>query len=169
MPEKEKKPEIVYVDSPSHDAMIEEYTNEQVLTSYIKVKGQPDLERYGVDFFCPKVAEDLSNVSDVNQALAARYDCDINCIIAAGIRQFTTRPNYPAVTHDDEDNVKDNFHQEMQTLADGYQAGRRTAAGPTQKAKAQRLDKIQKTAADMDMDLEKMIAAAKAAQEAGLV
>ena len=110
-------------------------------------------EKFEVYFLVP--------VSD--QECQVRYDCKLEYLIEAGVRQLATRVDYPSVGFDFETDttdkiiaetgeLKDGGHEAMQELADGYKVGAKRVAGTTQKKKAAELDAVRKGAEEVDMD-----------------
>lgn len=95
-----------------------------------------------------------------------RYGCSIMDIVAFGVRNLATKPNYKLVGFDKNGNLKPDGHEEMQKLADGYQPGRRIAMGTSQKAIVQNVKKAEK---ELDMTHDQMIAKLKELKEQGLL
>ncbi len=87
--------------------------------------------KYTIWWLIPKTDEEAQE----------RYGCDLADLVANGVRQLSTRPNYKLVGFTEDGELKENGHEEMQTLADGYKPGRR-AIGTGQKKKAQTLDSL---------------------------
>lgn len=134
--EKSTKREIVY-----HPPVVD-YDNKVQLTTAIGFGRKPD-EKYEIVWDVPKNDEDCK----------ARYDCELKTLIEAGVRQFSTRPNYQDVGFDENGVLKPDGHLEMQKLADGYKVGQRQV-GVSQKATVQ---KVKKAEAELDMSLDDMV------------
>lgn len=147
MPQEEKK-EIVY-----HPA-VRAFDNKTTLITNVGFTAKAD-ERFEILWMVPTTDEEAKD----------RYSCDLATLITAGIRQFSTRPNYKDVGFEEDGELKPNGHQAMQDLADGYEVGQR-AAGPSQKIMAQ---KAKKAEAELDMTMEEMIETFKRLKEDGLI
>lgn len=136
MSEKEKAREIVY------HAPVVDFDNKVQLTTAIGYGRKPD-EKYEI----------VWDVPETDEACKERYDCDLKTLIEAGVRQFSTRPNYQDVGFDDNGVLKPDGHLEMQKLADGYKVGQRQV-GVGQKAT---VAKVKKAEAELDMSLDDMV------------
>ena len=99
-------------------------------------------DRYEIYFLVPTTDEEAG----------ARYDCNLGYLIEAGVRQIATRVDFPSVGFDEDGDLKAGGHAAMQVLADGYRVGAKRVAGVTVKKKAAKLDEIQKSADDVDMN-----------------
>ena len=132
------KKEITYHANTDASELIP--SDKRLVTNIGSHRGAED--RYEIYFLVPQNDEEAQ----------ARYDCTLAYLIEAGIRQLTTRVDYPSVGFDDNGNLKEAGHEAMQVLADGYKVGAKRVAGVTQKKKAAELDQIQKNAEDVDMD-----------------
>ena len=86
-------------------------------------------------------------------------------MIQAGVRQFSTRPDYKTVGFEDDGTLKDNGHEAMQDLADGYKVGARVV-GVSQKAT---VAKVKKAEAELGMSFDEMAAKMAEMKEAGLL
>ena len=71
----------------------------------------------------------------------ARYGCSLEKIISAGVRGFSTRPDYPAVMFNGDGTLKPGGHEAGQELADGYRPGARVL-GESIKKKASAADEL---------------------------
>lgn len=104
----------------------------------------------------------------------ARYGCALSEAIAAGVRKWTTSPDYYQAGYIGETidgkfipkERKANAQEEMQGLADVYQPGRKAAVGETVKSKAKKLDEINSKLAETGKSAEDIL---KMAQEMGLL
>jgi hypothetical protein len=121
----EKKKEIQY------HAPVVGFDNEHSVVTSIGFTAKAE-EKFQIVWPVPTSDEDCQE----------RYDCSLDTLIAAGVRQLSTRPDYKTVGFDDDGFLKDGGHEAMQTLADGYKVGARRVGGPTQKAKAADMDEI---------------------------
>lgn len=166
---KAEKKEFEYIPA------IREFDNQRTMITNIRNPLNKD------QFF--EILWDVPQMADGVEAAEAqckeRYDCDLQTLIEAGIRNFTTRPDYLAVgfefAQDEKGNdirkqpvaLKSNGHEEMQTLADGFQPGRTQRTGESVKAKAAKADQMDKKLAEYGVtDLEVILARAK---EMGLI
>lgn len=134
--EKSTKREIVY------HAPVVDYNNKTQLTTAIGFGRKPD-EKYEIVWDVPATDEECKE----------RYDCELKTLIEAGVRQFSTRPNYQDVGFNEDGTLKPDGHEEMQKLADGYKVGQRQV-GVSQKATVQ---KVKKAEAELDMSLDDMV------------
>lgn len=107
----------------------------------------------------------LWGVPTTDEECQKRYDCSLAVLIEAGIRQFSTRPNYKDVGFEEDGTLKPEGHEAMQVLADGYQVGQRTT-GVTLKVMAQ---KAKAAEAELGMTMEEMVATMKSLKEQGLL
>jgi len=100
-----------------------------------------------------------------------RYDCTIQDLVEAGIRQLSTRPNYKEAgffTDKDKENygeLRPGGHEAMQELADSYKIGVRKA-GVSQKATVK---KVKTAEAELDMSFDDMVKKLAELKEQGLV
>ena len=114
--------------------------HKRLVTNIGAFRGAED--RFEIYFLIPETDEECQT----------RYDCDLAYLLSAGIRQLTTRVDYPSVGFEEETGeLKEDGHEAMQTLADGYRVGAKRV-GTSVKKKAAKLDSIQKEAQDLDMD-----------------
>lgn len=115
--------------------------------------------------------EILWSIPESDEECQERYDCSLAVLIQAGIRQFSTRPDYKDsgfFTDPDKANyggLKEDGHEAMQTLADGYKVGARVV-GVSQKAVVQ---KVKQAEAELGMSHDEMVSKLKEMQEAGLL
>jgi len=161
-----KKKEINY-----HAPTVEFDNNNSIVTNIGFTAGS--LEKYQIVFPIP---QDDAECKD-------RYDCELKDLIAAGVRQLSTRPDYKGVgfycegekdaegieidkSHPMFGELKPDGHEAMQTLADGYKVGQRASGGPSQKVMAQ---KAKKAESELGMTMEEMVAKMKALKDQGLV
>jgi len=86
-------------------------------------------------------------------------------LIQAGVRQFSTRPDYKTDGFEDDGTLKDGGHEAMQELADGYKVGARVV-GVSQKVLAQKAKKAEET---LGMSIEEMMAKMLEMKEAGML
>lgn len=166
---KVEKKEFEYVPA------IREFDNQRTMITNIRNPLNKD------QFF--EILWDVPQMADGVEAAEAqckeRYDCDLQTLIEAGIRNFTTRPDYLGVgfefAKDEKGNdirkqplsLKPNGHEEMQILADGFQPGRTQRTGESVKAKAAKADAMDKKLAEAGVqNLDDLLAKAK---EMGLV
>lgn len=162
----ESKREIDY------HAPVREFDNKTHLVTNIGFTAKSD-EKYQVIWLIPKTDEECQK----------RYDSPLSALVEAGVRQLSTRPDYKSVgfyTEDDKDSagikikksdplygeLKPEGHEAMQTLADGYEMGKRSAAGPNQKIMAK---KAKDAESELGMTMEQMVAKMKALKEQGLL
>lgn len=150
MSENDEKREIEY-----HAPVIENFNNKDYLVTNIGFTAKAD-EKYQIAWLIPKTDEEAKT----------RYDCTLADLVEAGIRQFSTRPNYKDVGFDEDGNLLPEGHSLMQALADTYQVGQRATGGASQKVMAQ---KAKKAEAELDMTLDEMVAKMKALKEQGLL
>lgn len=132
----ETKREIVY------EPAIREFDNTKNLITNIGFTAKSDV-KYEILWPIPETDEEAKD----------RYDCTLNDLVRAGIRQLSTRPNYKLVGFEDDGTLKDDGHEAMQALADNYKVGQRVV-GQSQKATVQ---KVKKAESDLGMDLDTMV------------
>lgn len=108
-------------------------------------------DKYEIYFVIPETDEEAK----------ARYDCTLKDLVEMGVRKISTSPDYPSVMFNDDGSLKPHGHENGQALADNYRVGRKSA-GPTQKAKAAKLDALEAAAEAAGINLEEFIAKAKA-------
>lgn len=130
-----------------------EFDNNKSLITNIGFTAKSD-EKYQIVWLIPETDEEAKE----------RYDCTLKDLVEAGIRQFSTRPNYKDVGFEDTGELKPEGHLAMQTLADGYKVGQRATAGASQKVMAQ---KAKKAEAELGMTMEEMVEKMKALKESG--
>ncbi|MBA7692949.1 hypothetical protein ES703_101523 [subsurface metagenome] len=136
----DKKAEIEY------HAPVREFDNQTHLVTNIGFTAKA-MERYQIIWPIPSTEEECK----------ARYDCPLSALIEAGIRQFSTRPDYKFVGFEEDGTLKPEGHVAMQTLADGYEVGKRTA-GPTQKIMAAKAKQAEE---ELGMTHDQMVATLK--------
>lgn len=139
----------------NYHAPVYEFDNKKTVVTNVGFTAGA-VEKYQIAWLVPKTDEEAKE----------RYDCTLNDLVAAGVRQFSTRPDYKTVGFDDDGNLKPEGHEAMQSLADGYKFGARASGGPTQKVMAQ---KAKSAESELDMSLEEMVAKMKELKEQGLV
>lgn len=144
----EEKREIDY------HAPIREFDNTKNIVTNIGFKGNSD-EKYQI----------LWPIPESDAECQERYDCKLAVLIQAGVRQFSTRPDYKTVGFEDNGELKDGGHDAMQELADGYKVGARVV-GVSQKAMVQ---KVKKAEAELGMSFDELVAKSKEMKEAGLL
>jgi len=133
----EEKREIVY-----HPA-IREFDNTANLITNIGWTAKAD-EKYEILWPIPSTDEECK----------ARYDCSLDVLIQAGVRQFSTRPDYKTVGFDDAGDLKPAGHEAMQELADGYKVGARVVGVSQKKIVAE----VKAAEADLGMTHAEMVA-----------
>jgi hypothetical protein len=143
--EQTKKPEHIYIPA------VREFDNQRTMITNIR-NPLNKLEFFEVLWDVPQMAD---GVEAAEAACQERYGCNLQTVIEAGIRNFTTRPDYLSVgfefEKDEKGNdirkqplaMKPNGHEEMQTLADGFQPGRPQRVGESVKAKAAKADAME--------------------------
>ena len=144
----DKKAEINY------HAPVREFDNKTHLVTNIGFTAKAE-ERYQIIWPIPSTDEECQK----------RYDCPLSTLVEAGIRQFSTRPDYKFVGFEEDGTLKPEGHEAMQTLADGYEVGKRTA-GPSQKIMA---SKAKTAEAELGMTVEEMVATMKKLKEEGVL
>lgn len=133
----DKKREITY------EPAIREFDNSRTLITNIGFTAKSDV-KYEIIWDIPATDEEAKD----------RYDCTLQDLVTAGVRQLSTRPDYKSVGFDENTGeLKDGGHEAMQTLADGYKVGQRQV-GVSQKAT---VAKVKKAEADLDMSLDDML------------
>lgn len=138
-----------------YHAPVIDFDNTKTLITNIGFTAKSD-EKFQIAWLVPESDEES----------LARYDCKLATLIEAGIRQFSTRPNYKDVGFEINGDLKPEGHEAMQTLADGYQVGQRATAGASQKVMAQ---KAKKAEAELGMTMEEMVEKMKALKDQGLL
>ena len=144
----ESKREIDYF------APVREFDNEKYLVTNIGFTAKSD-EKYQVIWLIPSTDEECQE----------RYDAPLSSLVKAGVRQLSTRPDYKTVGFHDNGNPKDEGHEAMQTLADGYEIGKRVA-GVGQKIMAQKAKKAEE---ELGMTVEQMVEKMKAMKASGML
>ena len=137
-----------------YHAPVREFDNTKNVVTNIGFTAKSD-EKYQVIWLIPETDEECQE----------RYDSPLSALIEAGVRQLSTRPDYKTVGFEDDGTPKPDGHEAMQTLADGYEIGKRTA-GVGQKIMAQ---KAKNAEAELGMTMEQMVAKMKEMKEAGLL
>ena len=140
------KREITY-----HPA-IREFDNTKNLLTNIGFTAKAD-EKYEILWPIPASDEECMK----------RYDCSLAVLIQAGVRQFSTRPDYKTVGFTDDGELKPEGHEAMQTLADGYKVGARVVGVSQKKIVAD----VKAAEADLDMSFDEMTATIKKMREEG--
>ena len=148
MTEKTEKREIDY------HAPVRDFDNTRHLTTSIGFTAKSD-EKYEIIWLIPSTDEECQE----------RYDCPLSTLIEAGVRQLSTRPDYKYVGFEENGTPKEEGHQALQSLADGYQVGTR-AIGTGQKVMAQKAKKAEE---ELGMTMDQMVAKMKELKEAGLL
>ena len=162
MAQEKKKVEIEYVPA------VREFDNTRNLI--VNISDPTNKQRkFEILWEKPVLADGL----EVAEAFAkSRYDCELQDIVDAGIRAFSTRPDYPsALAEFDKDGklvgLRDGGHERAQGLADIYTCGRKASDGQSVKAKAKQADQMnEKLAAAGVANLDELLAKAR---EMGLV
>lgn len=111
-----EKREIIYIEP------VVPFNEASDVITYIGSSPSDDT-KYGIVWSVPVTDEEAKD----------RYDCSLNDLIRAGVRQFTTRPNYKTVGFDENGTLVDGGHEAMQQLADSYKCG--TRRGPSKSDK----------------------------------
>lgn len=104
-------------------------------------------------FQLPQEVLELPEVEEVNARIKDRYGEDINGLLEDGVRLLSYRPAYDKQPKPEEKDLE-TWHEECQTLADGYKTGQRAPATGGQKAKAKRLDGLAAKLQEKGMTLE---------------
>lgn len=150
----EEKREIEY------HAPVREFDNTKNLVTNVGFTNKSD-EKYQILWLIPTSDEEAKE----------RYDCSLAVLIQAGVRQFSTRPNYKDkgfFCDPDKDgfgDLKANGHEAMQDLADSYKVGARVV-GVSQKVLAEKAKVAEDT---LGMSIEEMTAKMLEMKEAGLL
>jgi hypothetical protein len=143
-----------------YHAPVREFDNKINLVTNVGFTAKSD-EKFQILWLIPSTDEESKE----------RYDCSLAVLIQAGVRQFSTRPNYKdAGFFCDPDkesygDLKENGHQAMQDTADGYKVGARVV-GVSQKVLA---DKAKIAEDKTGMSIEEMQAKILEMKEAGLL
>ena len=140
------KREIVY-----HPA-IREFDNTKNLITNIGFTAKAD-EKFEI----------LWPIPESDDECMERYDCKLAVLTQAGVRQFSTRPDYKLVGFDDDGELKDGGHEAMQELADGYKVGARVVGVSQKKIVAD----VKAAEVELGMSHEQMVATLKEMKEAG--
>jgi len=148
MSEDTKKKEIDY------HAPVREFDNTKTVVTRVGFTAG-SVEKYEILWPIPSTDEEAQE----------RYDCLLTTLVEAGIRQLSTRPDYKYVGFKEDGTLKDDGHQAMQTLADGYQVGKR-AIGTGQKVMAQKAKKAEE---ELGMTMEEMVATMMRLKAEGLL
>lgn len=138
-----------------YHAPVREFDNEKHLVTNIGFTAKSD-EKYQVIWLIPSTDEECQT----------RYDSPLSALIEAGVRQLSTRPDYKFVGFEEDGTLKPQGHEAMQTLADGYEMGKRTSAGPNQKIMAKKAKDAEN---ELGMSMEEMVAKMKSLKEQGLL
>lgn len=146
--ETESKREIDY------HAPVVEFDNTKTLITNIGFTAKSD-EKFQIAWLIPSTDEEAKD----------RYDCDLAVLIQAGIRQFSTRPDYKEVGFEADGTLKEDGHEAMQELADGYKVGARVVGVSQKKIVAD----VKKAEADLGMSHSEMVAKMQEMKEAGLL
>ncbi len=154
-----------------YHAPVREFDNKKHLVTNIGFTAKA-AEKYQIIWLVPETDEECEE----------RYDCKLIELISAGVRQLSTRPDYKTVgfyaAGDIDSNgvkiakdsvfigtLKPEGHEAMQSLADGYQVGKRVV-GTGQKVMAQKAVAAEK---ELGMSMEEMVAKMKAMKADGLL
>ena len=137
-----------------YHAPVREFDNNKSLITRIGFTANSD-EKFEIVWDIPATDEEAKS----------RYDCELKDLVVAGIRQFSTRPNYKDVGFDEDGTLKAEGHEAMQIMADGYQVGRQ-ATGISQKAV---VAKVKAAESELGMTHDEMVAKMKEMKEAGLL
>ena len=137
-----------------YHAPVREFDNKTHLITSIGFTAKSD-EKYEIIWLIPSTDEECQG----------RYDCDLAVLVQAGVRQLSTRPDYKTVGFEEDGTLKPEGHEAMQTLADGYEIGKRVV-GTGQKVMAQKAKKAEE---DLGMTIDEMVAKMKAMKEQGLL
>lgn len=131
-----------------HPAVIE-YDRARSLITNIRNPLAPD-EFFEIVFPVPQLSDGLEAAE---AECKKRYDCSLQDIIAAGIRNASTRPDYIQAgfegTVDEKTkkftptSQKTDAHQQMQGLADVYTMGTKARTGESVKAKAAKAEAME--------------------------
>ena len=146
--ENEKKREIDY------HAPIREFDNTKHVVTNIGFTAKSD-EKFQILWLVPESDEECQE----------RYDSPLSALVEAGVRQLSTRPDYKTVGFNEDGTLKPEGHEAMQTLADGYEIGKRVA-GVGQKVMA---TKAKKAEEELGMTIEEQVALIKSMKERGLL
>lgn len=167
--------EIIYNERPEVIEAIKNQGFNDVYETAISVHGREG-EKFMVYWPIP----------DTDEQAKERYNCSLGDLIRAGVAKLSTTPDYAgrrqpnakdlkegltgeyvytgaayATTSGD---LRDDFYEAMQAAADGYAVGRSRTAGPSQKAKAAKLDALTERTGGMSPDeIAAFVAKAKAA------
>lgn len=114
--------------------------------------------------------EELAVIKKLDALIAERYAADDSIVFGTqelldtGQMQIFTRPAYKTAAKSaiDEGNWEE-AHRMAQEAIDCYRVGRRTTAGPTQKAKIQKLSALEKKAQELGITYEELIERAMSA------
>ncbi len=144
----------------SYHAPVREFDNTKNMITRIGFTAKAD-EKFEILWPIPESDEESQE----------RYDCSLAVLIQAGIRQFSTRPDYKETgfyTDPDKENyaqLKPNGHEAMQKLADDYKVGARVV-GVSQRIIVQ---KVKEAENELGMSHAEMVAKMKEMKEAGLL
>ena len=120
-----EKREIPVIEAPAVIDRLKSEGYDDFVETKIGFGKKPDT-KYSIYFGVPKTDEQAES----------RYGVPLSYLISAGVRQLSTRVDYPSVMFDEDGNLLDGGHEAGQTLADGYQVGRKTKPETTEKKKA---------------------------------
>jgi len=137
-----------------YHAPVREFDNSKNLMTNIGFTAKAD-EKYQILWLIPSTDAECQE----------RYDCTLAVLIQAGVRQFSTRPDYKTVGFEDDGTLKDGGHEAMQELADGYKVGARVV-GVSQKVLAAKAKKAEET---LGMTIEEMMAKMLEMKDAGML
>ena len=137
-----------------YHAPVVEFDNTKTLITNIGFTAKSD-EKFQIAWLIPSTDEEAKD----------RYDCDLAVLIQAGIRQFSTRPDYKEVGFEADGTLKEDGHEAMQELADGYKVGARVVGVSQKKIVAD----VKKAEADLGMSHSEMVAKMQEMKEAGLL
>jgi len=143
-----------------YHAPVREFDNTRHLVTNVGFTAKSD-EKFQILWLIPSTDEEAKE----------RYNCSLTVLIQAGVRQFSTRPNYKDigffcdVDKESYGELKENGHQLMQDVADKYKVGARLV-GASQKVLA---EKAKVAEDETGMTIEEMQAKILEMKEAGLL
>lgn len=137
-----------------YHAPTREFDNTKHVVTNIGFTAKSD-EKYQIIWLVPTTDEECKE----------RYDSPLSALIEAGVRQLSTRPDYKTVGFNENGTLKPEGHEAMQTLADGYEIGKRTV-GTGQKVMAQKAKKAEE---ETGMTIEEQVKVIQSMKERGLL
>lgn len=123
------------------------FSREQTLITNIKARKDKGLQTYEVYWLIPESDEESQEY----------YGCSLRDLIAQGVRNLSTRPNYQLEFVDDL--LTETGHANCQTLANNYKVGQKTPGV------AKELKEVQSMAKDAGMSLKEVKALIQASLE----